>query len=70
MAEVNTYNVGHIVVNEVTVDIELASDELKAERMAICTPCENRVDDGCKECSCLLVNRIAFTESFCPVGKW
>jgi len=71
MAEItNSYSVGHIVVNEVTVDIELASEELKATRMAICLTCENKVGDGCRKCSCLLVNRVAFTESFCPIGKW
>ncbi len=71
MAEITkTYMFGHIVVNEITCDIELASEELKANRMAICTDCEKKVNDGCKECSCLLVNRVAFTESFCPIGKW
>lgn len=44
MATVNIYQVGRIVINEVIIDEELSSDELKEQRMQICNPCEYRVD--------------------------
>jgi hypothetical protein len=65
-----TYKLNGIIINEVDATEELASEDLKTSRMTICNSCDKKQNDGCQECSCLLVNRIAFTESFCPIGKW
>jgi len=70
MATSNTFILNGITVNEVVVDEELASDDLKNQRLAVCSTCDQKEGDGCKQCSCLLVTRTAFTESFCPIGKW
>lgn len=65
-----TYVLNGITVNEIDQDEDIASDELKQYRLNICNTCEKKQGEGCTECSCLLVNRTAFTESFCPIGKW
>jgi hypothetical protein len=67
---VRTYKLNGITVNEIDSIEELSTEELKTFRMNICNSCDRKQNDGCLECSCLLVNRIAFTESFCPIGKW
>ena len=67
---IRTYKLNGITVNEIDSTEELSSEELKISRMTICNSCNKNQNDSCQECSCLLVNRIAFTESFCPIGKW
>jgi len=63
---------GGIRIVEVTLEAsDMSSDELKQQRLNICYPCEFIVNnDSCSKCSCLLANRIAYVESFCPEGKW
>lgn len=58
------------IVNITHDEFDMASNELKNQRIEICNTCEHKVNDGCKECSCLLVVRTAYKESFCPIGKW
>lgn len=70
MSETIEYVNGVKIINIVTGVDELASDELKQQRLDVCNSCEHKVNDGCNECSCLLVVRTAYKESFCPIGKW
>ena len=66
-------DVGGIKVVEVIMEeSDFSSAELIATRLAICNTCEfaSANKDSCSKCSCLLVNRVAYVESFCPVGKW
>jgi hypothetical protein len=70
MTETIEYVNGVKVINIITGDDELASNEVKQQRIDVCNSCEHKVNDGCKECSCLLVVRTAYKESFCPIGKW
>jgi hypothetical protein len=64
--------VGGIKVIEVIIEeSDMSSPELKQQRLATCYSCEFVVkNETCSKCSCLLANRIAYIESFCPVGKW
>jgi hypothetical protein len=66
----NEIQISLVPINVYNSEFSIASDELKAQRLNICNSCENKVNDGCKECSCLLVVRTSYTDSFCPVGKW
>jgi hypothetical protein len=60
-----------IKVTTITSDeFDLASSELRQQRMNVCDGCEFKVNDSCSQCSCLLNVRIAYLESFCPEGKW
>lgn len=70
MTETIEYVNGVKVINIITGDDELATNEVKQQRLNVCNTCEHKVNDGCKECSCLLVVRTAYKESFCPIGKW
>lgn len=69
-----------VEVKETVLDPEdFASVELREQRLSICDTCDCMVYDStaeypmqksCTECSCLLVNRVSFQDSFCPEGKW
>ena len=59
------------VIKAIIEDSDYASEQLKQERLSVCSGCEfKQGEDACSKCSCLLVNRVAFVESFCPEGKW
>jgi hypothetical protein len=64
--------IGGITVVEITMeDSDFSTPALVQQRLAICQPCEFIVNtESCSKCSCLLVNRVAYVESFCPEGKW
>jgi hypothetical protein len=59
-----------VPINIYSSEFLVATDELKINRLSICNSCENKVNEVCKECSCLLVVRTSYTDSFCPIGKW
>jgi hypothetical protein len=61
-----------ISVIEVTMeDSDMSNDVLKQQRLATCFSCEFSVaKESCSKCSCLLANRVAYVEAFCPEGKW
>ena len=59
------------VIEIIMEDIDFASDEVKQQRLDICNKCEFIVNnESCQKCSCLLVNRVFYTDSTCPVEKW
>ena len=70
MAAINSYILNGVLVVEHSQEEEIASDQTKASRLAICSTCDRKQGDGCQECSCLLITRTAYKESFCPIGKW
>jgi hypothetical protein len=48
----------------------LASEELKNQRSDICTICEFKTGPMCSKCFCLLVVKVSYAGSSCPIGKW
>ena len=71
---------GGVKVVEHKEEFALASDTLKSQRLNTCRGCEfyavvtnpelKITSESCSQCSCLLVTRTAYQESFCPEGKW
>lgn len=49
---------------------ELASEELRERRAALCGRCEKRAGVTCAACGCFVELRCARTEMTCPYGKW
>lgn len=70
MSTIRTYEINGITVNEHVIDVELSTDALKQDRLAVCQRCDRRSGDSCAECSCFLTTRVAYVDSFCPIGKW
>ena len=71
MRSIQTTQNGITTVEVIMEECDFSSAELKKQRLDICTPCEFIINnESCSKCSCLLVNRISYTESFCPEGKW
>lgn len=47
------------------------TDEIAAERMAICQACPRLSQHNqCKECGCLMTAKTRLKGANCPLGKW
>ena len=56
----------------VNPNIQHVSDEIKANRMAICSSCEHiiRFTKQCKKCGCFMALKTTLANAECPIGKW
>lgn len=63
-------NLAGAVVRFVASGGEMATEEEKARRLAICHDCDRFEAGRCRECGCRLVAKIAMASEHCPVGKW
>ena len=58
------------VINVIQDEFDMASAELRQQRLDTCNGCEKKIEDTCSECSCLLSVRTSYLEITCPIGKW
>ena len=65
-------NLAGAVVRFVASGGELASDEEKARRLAICEACDQFSHGRCRRCGCLLMAKVAAATEHCPLDppKW
>jgi len=64
------YRDGVKVISIIQDEFDMASNELRQQRLSVCEPCEKRNNDSCSECSCLLSVRTSYLDITCPIGKW
>ena len=71
-----TENVGSLLANQVMAMLEdgslFADDFEQKRRFDICLPCEHYtpIRKRCKACGCFIEQKVKFTASSCPIGKW
>lgn len=58
------------IEEQLLMEINLASDELKDDRLATCAGCPFRVSHTCTKCGCYVVFRASLEIKHCPIGKW
>ena len=58
------------IINIIQDEFDMASVELRQQRLDICNGCDKKIEDTCSECSCLLSVRTSYQEITCPIGKW
>ncbi|WP_373757364.1 DUF6171 family protein [Jeotgalibaca porci] len=52
------------------MEINLASDDLRGSRLAICAGCPFRQSHTCTKCGCYVAFRTSLEIKNCSVGKW
>lgn len=65
-----TYNAIDAVKDLVTGNLELVSDDIASDRMAICNLCEAKQITFCTICGCQLHMKTRLKEATCPMEKW
>jgi len=63
-------NVGRAVVKHATSGFAQATDDIKAQRLAICRSCYFDRNGRCGSCGCRLDYKASWATSQCPEGKW
>lgn len=58
------------IINIIQGEFDMASAEIRQQRLDICNSCDKKMEDTCSECSCLLSVRTSYQEITCPIGKW
>jgi hypothetical protein len=48
----------------------LMTKEQQKQRLDICNQCEYYRMKRCMHCGCFMENKVKFTISKCPIGKW
>lgn len=55
---------------QLAMEIDLASAELRDNRLSICSGCPFRSQHTCSKCGCYVGFRTSLNSKVCPVGKW
>lgn len=67
-------NLSRAIVRHVADGCQRVSDEVQAERMAVCQQCDQyrASDQTCshKRCGCGVQKKTAWRSERCPLGKW
>ena len=46
------------------------ADEIASDRLSICADCPSLIVGICKECGCLMNQKVKLEFATCPIGKW
>lgn len=65
-----SYNLLNVVKDTLSGNVEYASDDKAANRLAVCNGCPNQMAGACTKCGCIIKLKVKYEESSCPVGKW
>lgn len=57
-------------VQHVAVGAPMASEDVKAARLAVCVACDQFDRGSCRVCGCGLETKAGWADQECPVGKW
>ena len=67
----NGYSLPKVACDACRGKLVLASDEVKAQRRAICAECEFKNRYGfCRKCGCKVSWKTAVLKAACPLKKW
>lgn len=51
-------------------NLEIASKEIRKQRLDCCNQCPANVLNICKGCGCFIPTKVSLTKSECPLNKW
>lgn len=70
-ADPNSYHIGRVLCDACSGKLEMASSEVRQERRALCSICENKNKYGfCIKCGCNVNWKTSLAKSKCPIGIW
>ncbi|WP_208560861.1 DUF6171 family protein [Marinilactibacillus kalidii] len=63
-------NVLESIEEQLSLEVDLASDELKEMRLSVCESCPFFQNQTCTKCGCYAMFRASLNYKNCPIGKW
>ena len=57
-------------VNHIKTGMKIVPEEVKKERLDICSSCEYYKDNRCAQCGCFMSIKTEWAEQECPLKKW
>ena len=67
LAELNEIE---MIEEQLSLEVDLASDKKKEERLAVCLTCPFLKNQTCTKCGCYALFRASLEEKHCPIAKW
>lgn len=58
------------IKEQLSIEKDLATEELKEERLSICMDCPFFQDHTCTKCGCYALFRASLNQKSCPINKW
>lgn len=58
------------IEEQLAMEVNLASEAVRDERLAVCATCPFRSTHTCTKCGCYVAFRASLEIKKCPVGKW
>ncbi|MFC6465733.1 DUF6171 family protein [Marinilactibacillus sp. GCM10026970] len=58
------------IEEQLSLEIDLASEELKEKRLSVCETCPFFQNQTCTKCGCYAMFRASLNYKSCPVNKW
>ncbi|WEG11888.1 DUF6171 family protein [Pullulanibacillus sp. KACC 23026] len=63
-------DVEQLVAEQLALETDLASDDLRTNRLSICAECSKRSNHTCTLCGCFIQFRTSLAYKSCPIKKW
>ena len=57
-------------VNHIRLGMKIVPEEVKKERLNICSSCEYYKDNRCSQCGCFMNIKAEWADQQCPLRKW
>ena len=55
---------------QLSMELNHASNELRDQRLFVCSACPALSEHTCKHCGCFVRCRASLQDKRCPLGKW
>ena len=68
--EMMAMNVEDAIDEQLAMERNHASLELRDQRLAICQGCQYLANETCLHCGCFVRFRASLDQKKCPIGKW
>lgn len=70
MLQLASLNEVELIEEQLSLEIDLAHNEVKESRLETCLGCPFLKGQTCTKCGCYALFRASLEKKTCPIGKW
>ena len=68
--QVSQLDIHALVKEQLSLELDIAEDQVRDNRLGICEECEHLNQHTCSKCGCFVLFRTSLNYKSCPVKKW